>query len=103
MNPNPMQTLLDLFILEAPEESKNSFSGQVHFKDGKAVAGQIAKGPTPDTYQILTVGQQGPGKSAVMLGIYFTADSILHVDVMAGEPSKLITPPPTNGRIITAG
>lgn len=80
-----MQALLDHLISAAPESADDvkAFQGQLHFKDGRIIAGAVSWSPiVSGFYEILTVAQDREGKPVGMAKIHFAPTSILYLSVM---------------------
>lgn len=84
----PMETLFETLIKDAPEDAKESFPAQLHFRDGRFVAGQVSRAkikgaPIDGLYQLTTVATtKANGQAdAIMIGMFFESDAVLHLDL----------------------
>lgn len=105
----PIEELIERLIADAPVEAKQSFPAQIHFKDGRFVAGQVSRAAFNENdvikslYRLHTVAKtkQNGVEEAIMVVMFFAADAVLHLDVPVEQPK--IAVPEGAGRIVMPG
>jgi hypothetical protein len=85
---NPMKTLLDKLISEAPEEAKGAIPLQLQI-GGQPYAGSVLHSQDYDgLYEMIVVDPQ----KRLAVSIYFEAKSISAIFVPKGETSPIMQP-----------
>ena len=110
MASSPLEKLIEKLIDIAPEEAKASFPAQIHFRDGRFVAGQVSRAtfdgddsPIEGLYRLHTVAttKKNGAEEPIVVAMFFEASAVLHLDVPLEAPKIVV--PQGAGRIVLPG
>lgn len=95
----PMEKLIETLLENAPPEAKESFPAQIHFRDGRFIAGQVSRAVFQEDdviegmYRLHTVAKtkQNGTEDTIMVVMFFAADAVLHLDIPL-DPPQIATP-----------